>query len=86
MATRTISIELPSDIPLALNETEVEITQRVKVALAVQLYSLHKLTIGKAAQLAGLSRIRFEELLAQNALNISDLSLNEVLADARKLR
>jgi predicted HTH domain antitoxin len=32
--------------------------QRIKLALAVQLYKAHKLTVGKAAQIAGLSRIQ----------------------------
>ncbi len=58
MPVHTISIDLPNDVFLALNETETELKQRVRIALAVQLYKLQKLAIGKAAQLAGLSRLR----------------------------
>ena len=50
MNTQTISIDLPSDILLALNETEAELKQRIKTSLAMRLYRLQKLTIGKAAQ------------------------------------
>jgi predicted HTH domain antitoxin len=84
--TRTISIDLPNDILLALNETETELKQRVRMALAVQLFKLQKLTLGKAAQLAGLSRLRFENLLADNAIAISSLTLEEVMDDARKMK
>lgn len=86
MPARTISIDLPNDILLALNETETELKQRVKMALAVQLFKLQKLTLGKAAQLAGLSRLRFENLLADNAIAISSLTLEEVMDDARKMK
>jgi len=86
MPTRTISIDLPNDILLALNETETELKQRVKMALAVQLYKLQKLTIGKAAQLAGLSRLRFENLLSDNAIAISSLTMEDVMDDVRKLK
>jgi len=47
MNTQTITIDFPSDIFLALNETEQEITQRIKIELAIRLYKLGKLTIGK---------------------------------------
>jgi predicted HTH domain antitoxin len=51
---QAITINIPSDILLALNETEAELQQRIKIALAMRLYRLQKLTIGKAAQLSGL--------------------------------
>ncbi len=42
MNTQTISIDFPNNILLALNETEHELKQRVKIVLAVQLYKLQK--------------------------------------------
>ena len=55
MNTQSISVDFPADILLALNETENELRQRIRLALAVQLYKAQKLTVGKAAQIAGLS-------------------------------
>lgn len=86
MNTQTISIEFPSDILLALNESENELKQDIKIALAIRLYSLQKLTIGKAAQVAGVSRLKFETLLADYGVPILNLSLEDVLSDYRKLR
>jgi len=86
MNTQTISIELPSDILLALNATEAELKQNIKTSLAIRLYRKEKLTLGKAAQLAGLSRFQFETLLSDNEVPISNLTLSDVLDDMKKLK
>ena len=86
MNTRTISLDFPADILLALNETEQELKQRIKVTLAIQLYQLQKLTIGKAAQIAGLSRLEFETALSKNGVAISNLTQEDVLNDIEKLK
>lgn len=85
MNTQTISIDFPADLLLALNETETELKQRIKVSLAMRLYELQKLTIGKAAQLAGLSRFEFETMLSDNEIPISNLTINDILDDSKKL-
>ncbi|MEI8203014.1 MAG: UPF0175 family protein [Bacteroidota bacterium] len=86
MNTQTFTIELPSDILLALNESESELKQRIKSSLAIRLYRLQKLTIGKAAQLSGLSRYEFEKLLSESEIPISNLSLEDILGDVKKLK
>ncbi|WP_367281928.1 UPF0175 family protein [Tunicatimonas pelagia] len=58
----------------------------MKQALAIQLYRKQKVTLGKAAQIANLSRLAFENLFAENDIPISSLSLKDVLPDAEKLR
>jgi predicted HTH domain antitoxin len=84
MNTQSITIDFPSDILLALNENENELKKNIKISLAIRLYSLQKLTIGKAAQLAGLSRLEFETLLSENLITISNLTFEEVLEDIKK--
>ena len=86
MNTQTITIDFPSDILLALNATEAELKQNIKTSLAMRLYRLQKLTIGKAAQLSGLSRFDFETLLSENEIPISNLTLEDVMEDIKKLR
>lgn len=85
MTVQTISIEIPSDLLVSLNETEQELKERIKVALAIQLYTQEKLTIGKAAQIAGYSRLEFETMLSQQKIPISNLDLSDVLGDIDKL-
>lgn len=86
MNTQTISIDLPSDILLTLNESEKELKNDIKFSLAIQLYLKQKLTIGKAAQIAGLSRFDFESLLSENRIPISNIDYEDVVADSLKLK
>ncbi len=86
METQSITIDIPSDILIALNETENEFKKGIKISLAIRLYRLHKLTIGKAAQLCGLSRFDFETILSENEIPISTLTLEDVMKDIEKLK
>ena len=86
MNTQTITIDLPSDILLALNITETELKYNIKTSLAMRLYKMQKLTIGKAAQLSGLSRFEFETLLSENEIPISNLTFSDVMDDNQKLK
>jgi predicted HTH domain antitoxin len=54
--------------------------------LAIWLYSQKRLTIGKAAQISGMSRFDFENLLAESNIPISNISLEDVLNDSQKLK
>ncbi|WP_417359698.1 UPF0175 family protein [Galbibacter sp.] len=85
MSFQTISIDFPNDILLALNESENDLKERIKISLAIQLYKLEKLTIGKAAQLSGLSRLEFENELSKNKVPISHLTEKDILSDIEKL-
>jgi len=86
MSVQTINIDLPSDILLTLNETEQELKKRIKSSFAIQLYLQQKVTIGKAAQIAEMSRFEFESLLSENNIPISNLDLQDVLGDIEKLK
>ena len=86
MSIQTISVDFPNDILLALNESENDFKKRIKVTLAIQLYKLQKLTIGKAAQLSEMSRLEFERELSKNKISISSLNEDDVLSDIKKLK
>lgn len=86
MNTQTITVDFPADILLTLNENENELKQDIKLSLAIRLYRLQKLTIGKAAQIAGMSRLNFETVLSDNDVPISNLTIDDVLDDIQKLK
>lgn len=86
MNTRQITIDFPFDILLAINETEDELKLRIKIELAVRLYRQNKITIGKAAQITGLPRVKFESILSNNKIPISNLTFDDVIADSKKLK
>ncbi len=83
--TQNISIELPKDVFLAINEDEKTLKKEIKILLAVKLYLFGKLTIGKASELAELSKTDFEKLLSENKIPISLLTYEDVLKDSEKL-
>lgn len=85
MSNQIISIDFPHDILLALNESEADLKKRIKIILAIQLYNLQKLTIGKAAQLSGMPKFEFEKELSKNKISISNLTEQDVLKDVEKL-
>lgn len=86
MSLQSINISLPSDILTTLNESESDLQKRIKVALAIQLYLEHKITLGKAAQIAEMSRLEFESCLSESKIPISLLGMEDVLEDAQKLK
>ncbi len=84
MKTKKLDIDIPSDLYLSSNESKEAVKAHLKLALAFILYQQEKLTIGKAAELAGLSRYAFEKSLAKNQIPISNLTLKDVEADSQK--
>ena len=86
MTSQTIHLDLPSDILLTINESEQELKKRIKFSLALQLYVQQKVTIGKAAQIAEMSRLEFESALSESKVPISTLGLEDVLKDIQKLQ
>lgn len=85
MVTKEIRVLIPQDIYITLNETEAELRQELQLLLAIRAYRRGKLTLGKAAQLAGISRLQFENYLADHQIPISLLTMEDVYNDLQKL-
>ena len=82
----TIPIDIPHDMLIALNESKQELKSHFQVAIAMMLFQEGKLTLGKAIQLSGLTRFEFEKSLAKNKIPISNLNLEQIMADVTKLK
>ena len=85
MKNITIQLDIPSDLLVALIESEIELKSHFQTATAMMLFQEGKLTIGKAIQLSGLTRFEFEKALAKNKIPISVLDENLILSDIGKL-
>lgn len=59
MATRQIIIEIPEKILLAERTDEVSFARELRTLAAVKLYELGRLSSGRAAELAGMTRVEF---------------------------
>lgn len=80
---KTIHIELPDEIFLALKETPEGLARRIRMVAAVKLYELGKLSSGRAAQFAGISRVSFLQALADYGVPVFDLTEEELEQDLR---
>ena len=52
---------------------------------AIRYFQDKKLTLGKAATMVGLSRYEFENILAENNIPISNLDIEDVEGDIKRL-
>ena len=86
IATRNIRMQIPQDIFIALNINEDEMVFNLKLNYAIELFRSGKLTIGKAAELAGMKRYSFECELSERNMPISDITFQEVKEDVKKLK
>ncbi len=85
IATRNVKLQIPQDVFIALNVNENELIYNLKLNYAIELYRTGKLTIGKAAQLAGVKRYTFECMLADRKIPVSNITLQEINNDVKKL-
>jgi predicted HTH domain antitoxin len=86
MKNITIPVDIPSDILIALNESEKELKYHFQVAIAMMLFQEGKLTLGKAIQMSGLTRFEFEKSLAKNNISVSELNIEQIMSDVNKLK
>ena len=63
--SKSLTLEIPGDVADALRLPELEKVQRLRLELAVSLYSQGMLGLGKTAQLACVSRGEMNRVLAE---------------------
>jgi predicted HTH domain antitoxin len=59
MATRQIVIDIPEQVLLAEKTDEAGFARELRLLAAIKLYELGRLSSGRAAELAGMSRVEF---------------------------
>jgi predicted HTH domain antitoxin len=59
MSSRRLLIEVPETILLAEKTDEAAFAREIQMLAAVKLYELGRLSSGRAAELAGMSRVEF---------------------------
>ncbi|MCL4457486.1 MAG: UPF0175 family protein [Nitrospirae bacterium] len=69
----TLTIEYPDEILVSLKETKASFSEELKIAAAVKLYELGKLSSGKAAKLAGMDKVSFLKALGRYRISITTL-------------
>jgi len=76
-----VVLDIPQEILISLKETTQEFSRELLMLAAVKFFELGKLSSGRAAQLAGLSKISFLQSLAKYNVPIFDLSEDDLKQD-----
>ena len=61
----TIQVDVPDEVLISLKETTDTLPRELRIAAAVKLFEIGKLSSGRAAQLAGVSRVEFLAMLGR---------------------
>lgn len=64
-----ITVQIPDSIAQSLRVPEAEAEQRVREELAAALYARGLLSFGKAAELAGVNRFAFADVIAERGIS-----------------
>lgn len=83
-----ISFSVKADILLSLKENAEEFTQNLRFLSALMLYRKNRLSLGKAAELAGYTKLDFiDKLKSENeaVFDFNEQEMADIFADAKKL-
>ncbi|MBD1807917.1 UPF0175 family protein [Microcoleus sp. FACHB-SPT15] len=89
MNPEMISFEVSQDVLAALKIGSVELLHRMRLLTAIAYFQEKKLSLGKAAELAGMNRLDFMDILSQKGIVIFDYDesdLNTELSGITQLR
>lgn len=76
-----ILLDIPASLPDAVQRTPQEFAQEAKIAMALKLYELKRLSSGMAASLVGIGRVEFLLELHRYGVPVIDLDAADLAAD-----
>jgi predicted HTH domain antitoxin len=82
-AMQTVQIALPEEPLISLKETPDSFANEMKILAAVKLFELGRLSSGRAAQLAGVSRVAFLMILGRYQVSPFSLTPAELEQDIK---
>jgi predicted HTH domain antitoxin len=78
MATDELTIRYPTGLERAVHLTKAELEQHLRLMAALKMFELGKLSSGKAAELAGMSRAEFFEACGRYRVSIFNYADEEI--------
>ena len=71
---KALAVTYPDNFELAVSTTSEEFEAQVRLMAALKMFELGKLSSGKAAELAGISRVEFFEMCGRYRVSIFNYS------------
>ncbi|MFH1702709.1 MAG: UPF0175 family protein [Nitrospirota bacterium] len=84
MGTEELKIKYPSGFEHAVHMTKEEMEQHIRLMAALKMFELGKISSGKAAELAGISRVEFFEVCGRYHVSIFNYPPDEAEKEIRK--
>ena len=81
-----LEIEYPTNLPDVLQTTRARFEQEAKMAMAVKLFEMRRLSSGMAAALVGMDRVSFLLRLSDFGVPMIDLDADELAEDVANAR
>ena len=76
-----ITLEYPDDLESAVRTTPEEMNAQIRLMAALKMFELGKMSAGKAAELAGQSRVEFLETCGRYGVSVFNYPLEELKAE-----
>jgi len=76
-------IDIPQELPDALQCSADEFSIQAKMAMAAKLYEMGRVSSGVASQMAGVDRVWFLTHLDQYGVAVHDLDEEELISDVK---
>ena len=79
-----IMVEIPDDLEVILKIDKKDIPKAVKLYLAIELYREGKISLGKASEIAGISKEEMMEVLSRKGIPIN-YDIEDLKEDIKRL-
>ncbi len=84
MKTEELKIKYPSGFEHAVHMTKEEIEQHIRLMAALKMFELGKVSSGKAAELAGMSRVEFLETCGRYRVSVFNYPSEKIEEEIEK--
>jgi len=81
-----LTVHYPDDLLVASGKPREAVEKELTFQLAVRLFEVGWLSLGKAAAFAGMNRLRFADELGRMKIPVVNLDDEEIQAELRALR
>jgi len=81
-----MTVQYPDDLLVTSGKPRGEVERELKFQLAVRLFEIGQLSLGKAAEFAGWNRLLFADELGRVKVAVVNLDDEEIQAELRALR